>query len=370
MTNPEFTYRDGMSADDNYINWLSELKSRYRKSQAKAAVRVNSALLEFYWTLGRDIVVMHTENKYGSGFFNQLSLDLKNEFPKETGFSVTNIKYMKRWYLFYYEQITIRHQVGDESRQRPVDEFHQQVAEELELPQKFVLVPWRHHVEIITKSKSIDEALFYIDKTIENNWSRNTLESKIALDLYKSQGGAVTNFDKTLPQEQSNLAKEILKDPYNFGFLDIAEEHNEKELEDALEKNITQFLLELGKGFAYVGRQMELRMPSGKAFFPDLIFYHTKLKSYIVVELKAVEFEPEFAGKINFYVSAADELLKEPDDNPSIGLIICRSSDKTIVEWSFRGVDRPLGVATYQLKEVVDRTVKEFELKKKQKQLD
>ncbi|MCR5456208.1 MAG: PDDEXK nuclease domain-containing protein [Bacteroidales bacterium] len=358
MTKPEFIYRDGMSADDNYIQWLSELKKRYRQNQVKAAVRINSAMLEFYWTLGRDIVAMHVESKYGSGFFNQLSLDLKKEFPKDTGFSVTNIKYMKRWYLFYYEEVIIRHQLGDE--------FSCQVDDKLELPQKFVFVPWKHHVEIFTKSKNINEALFYINKTIENNWSRNTLESKISLGLYKSQGGAVTNFDNTLPQEQSNLAKEILKDPYNFGFLNIAEEHTEKELEEALEKNVTQFLLELGKGFAYVGRQMELRMPSGKAFYPDLIFYHTKLKSYIVVELKAVDFEPEFAGKINFYVSAADELLKESDDNPSIGLIICKSSDKTIVEWSLRGVDRPLGVATYQLKEVVDRTVKEFEMKKKE----
>lgn len=367
MTKPEFIYRDGMSADDNYVQWLSELKKRYRQSQAKAAVRINSAMLEFYWTLGRDIVAMHAESKYGSGFFNQLSLDLKKEFPKETGFSVTNIKYMKRWYLFYYERVTNRQQVADDFGQRLVDEFCPQVGDDLEMPNKFALVPWFHHVGIFTKSESLDEALFYIDKTIENNWSRPELSAKITADLYKSQGGAVTNFDNTLPQEQSNLAKEILKDPYNFGFLDIAEEHTEKELEEALEKNVTQFLLELGKGFAYVGRQMELRMPSGKAFFPDLIFYHTKLKSYIVVELKAVDFEPEFAGKINFYVSAADELLKESDDNPSIGLIICKSSDKTIVEWSFRGVDRPLGVATYQLKEVVERTVKEFEMKKNEK---
>ncbi len=358
MTKPEFTYREGMSADDNYIQWLSELKKRYRQNQVKAAVRINSAMLEFYWTLGRDIVAMHAESKYGSGFFNQLSLDLKKEFPKDTGFSVTNIKYMKRWYLFYYEEVI--------NRQRVVDDFHQQLADKLEMPTIFGLVPWGQHIDIITKCTKIEEALFYVHQVIENNWSRPELSAKISLGLYKSQGGAVTNFDNTLPQEQSNLAKEILKDPYNFGFLNISEEHTEKELEEALEKNVTQFLLELGKGFAYVGRQMELRMPSGKAFFPDLIFYHTKLKSYIVVELKAVDFEPEFAGKINFYVSAADELLKESDDNPSIGLIICKSSDKTIVEWSFRGVDRPVGVATYQLKEVVERTIKEFEMKKEE----
>ena len=174
---------------------------------------------------------------------------------------------MKRWYLFYYEQVI--------NRQRVVDDFGQQLADELEMPAIFGLVPWGQHIDIMTKCEKIEEALFYVHQVVDNNWSRPELGAKISADLYKSQGGAVTNFDNTLPQEQGNLAKEILKDPYNFGFLDIAEEHSEKELEEALEKNITQFLLELGKGFAYVGRQMELRMLSGKAFFPDLIFYHT-----------------------------------------------------------------------------------------------
>jgi predicted nuclease of restriction endonuclease-like (RecB) superfamily len=185
--------------------------------------------------------------------------------------------------------------------------------------------------------------------------------------LYKSQGAAITNFDKTLPSPQSQLAKELLKDPYNFEFLTMKKGYDEKDLEDELVKNITNFLLELGKGFAYVGRQMELRMDEETAFFPDLVFYHIPQKRYVIIELKAVKFVPEFAGKLNFYVTAADKLLKGDDDNPSVGLVICRTAKKTIVEWSLQDINKPLGVATYQLQEVVERTVKELELKKSQK---
>lgn len=190
------------------------------------------------------------------------------------------------------------------------------------------------------------------------------LESQLSSELFKRQGAALTNFDAQLPLPQGLLAQEILKDPYNFEFLTMKEGYDEMELEDALIRNITRFLLELGKGFAFVGRQMELRMENGKSFFPDLVFYHTKLKAYIIIELKVVEYIPEFAGKLNFYVTAADKLLRGKDDNPSIGLIICKSSDKTIVEWSFDGINKPLGVATYQLEEVIERTTKEIESRK------
>ncbi len=212
----------------------------------------------------------------------------------------------------------------------------------------------------------MEEALFYIDKTIENNWSRSVLESKLKSGLYWSAGKAITNFASNLPVPQGNLAQSILKDPYNFDFLTMPEGYSERDLEEALVNNITRFLLELGQGFAFIGRQMELRMPDGKSYFPDLIFYHARLKCYVVVELKVVDFIPEFVGKLNFYVSAADELLKQHDDKPSVGLLICKSHDKTTVEWSFRGVDRPVGVASYQLQEVVDRTISEIALKAKE----
>lgn len=225
------------------------------------------------------------------------------------------------------------------------------------------MVPWRHHTDIISECKSVEEALFYIHKTVDNNWSRSVLESNLNTDLYKIQGKAITNFSSKLPLPQSSFAQNILKDPYNFSFLNMQRGYDERKLEDALVNNITRFLLELGKGFAFVGRQTELKMPNGKSYFPDLIFYHTFLKCYVVIELKVVDFIPEFVGKLNFYVSAADELLKQSDDNPSIGVLICKSHDKTTVEWSFRGIERPIGVASYQLQEVVDRTIAEIELK-------
>ena len=216
------------------------------------------------------------------------------------------------------------------------------------MPEIFGLVPWKHHVLIISKCQTLDEAIFYINKVTEEGWSRSRLESQIAANLFGSQGAAVTNFEHTLPAPQSQLAKEILKDPYHFGFLSMSEEYEEKDLEDALVSNVTRFLMELGKGFSYVGRQMELQMPH----------------RYVVIELKVVKYIPEFAGKLNFYVTAVDELLRGEGDNPTVGLIICKSTDKTVVEWSLRDINKPLGVSSYQLEQVVERTVRELKLKK------
>ena len=255
--------------------------------------------------------------------------------------------------------------------QQPIAKFAdtncQQIIGELNFPDIFALVPWGHHIQIVSKSQSVDEALFYINQTIANNWSRDELEGEIKSNLYARQGCALNNFSDTMALPQHQLAQEIIKSPYQFGFLNLKENHDEQELEEALVKNITRFLLELGQGFAFVGRQMELRMPDGQSYFPDLVFYHTRLKSYVLIELKAVKFIPEFVGKLNFYVSAADELLKAEDDKPTIGLLICREADKTTVEWAFRGLDRPLGVATYQIEQIVERTVKELEMNKKNK---
>ena len=373
LDKPTFIYRDGMIADKEYVDWLSELKKRFQSSQAKAAVRVNTAMLEYYWSLGRDIIKKRAESKWGSGFFNQLSADMRSMFPNETGFSVTNLKYMKRWYLFYNEQVAIRQQAADEIGHQAGDEIQKQVlairhqpGDELGMPTIFGRVPWKHHVEIFTKSQSIEEALYYINKVAEEGWSRSWLEDQIAARLFLAQGSAVTNFDKTLPKPQSELAKELLKDEYNFEFLTMKAKYDEHDLEEALVNNITRFLLELGKGFAYVGRQMELRMDDDTAFFPDLVFYHIPQKRYVIIELKAVKFMPEFAGKLNFYVTAADKLLRGDGDNPSVGLIICKTAKKTIVEWSLADIQKPLGVASYQIQEVVDRTVAELELNKKE----
>ena len=399
---PTFTFRDGMTADEGYVQWMADIKQRFRQSQVKAAVRVNTAMLEFYWSVGRDLVALRAEERWGAGVVKQFALDMRQAFPDETGFSDTNVKYMKRWYLFYYERVIkgqrpvdqIGHQVGDELgaaiRQQPADEKSQQfagqienpkigqqvadqldesekgqqVVDQLQFPDSFGLIPWGCHILIFSKCQTLDEAIFYINKVTEEGWSRSRLESQMAANLFGSQGAAMTNFEHTLPAPQSQLAKEILKDPYHFGFLSMSEEYEEKDLEDALVSNVTRFLMELGKGFSYVGRQMELQMPGGQTFFPDLLFYHIPQHRYVVIELKVVKYIPEFAGKLNFYVTAVDELLRGEGDNPTVGLIICKSTDKTVVEWSLRDINKPLGVSTYQLEQVVERTVRELELKK------
>ena len=339
---PAFVKRDAIVSGKEYARLLGELKDRFRRSQIKAAVRVNSAMLEYYWEMGRDISRLYANAKYGSAFFDCLSLDLKAEFPNQTGFSATSIKTAVRWYRFYNKRATIIPQTAEENRQ--------QLVADLEMPVEFGQVPWGHHIQIFTHSKSVPEALFYIDKTIENGWSRSELEAEMDDDLYSKEGKAITNFDEKLPAPYSGLAKAILKSPYDFGFID-KKITSERQLEDALSGDITRFLLELGQGFAYVGRQMELKMPGGQTFVPDMIFYHTRLKAYIVCELKVVPFIPEYAGKLNFYVSAVDELMRQDDDNPTIGLLICKSKDNTVVEWSFRGMTQPLGVAEYKLME-------------------
>ena len=381
---PTFVSRDIMTSDEGYVQWMADIKQRFRQSQLKAAVRVNTAMLEFYWSVGRDLVALRAEERWGAGVVKQFALDMRQAFPNETGFSYSNVKYMKQWYSFYYERVTngqrpvgqIRHQAGDqlevvEKKQQVAGQIEtlkkgQQAAGQLEMPEIFGRIPWFHHVQIISKCQSLDEALFYINKVVEEGWSRSRLENQIAANLFGSQGAAITNFSSTLPDTQSQLAKEILKDPYHFDFLSMKEEYEEEDLEDALVSKVTQFLLELGKGFSYVGRQMELQMPDGQTFFPDLLFYHIPQHRYVVVELKVVKFIPEFAGKLNFYVTAVDELLRAEGDNPTVGLIICKSTDKTVVEWSLKGINKPLGVSTYQLEQVVERTVRELEQRKRE----
>ena len=378
MMEPTFVHRDGMLADNEYVEWLADVKARFRQSQINTSIRVNTAMLEFYWSIGRDLVALRAEERWGAGVVKQFALDMRKAFPDATGFSHTNVKYMKQWYSFYSNQIAKSqqvvgqlkqteksHQVGDQLEQTVKSH---QVGGQLEMPVIFGLVPWRHHVEIFAKSKSLDEALFYISKVAEEGWSRSWLEEQIDAKLFEAQGAAITNFERTLPAPQDVLAKEILKDPYHFEFLSLKERYNEHDLEEALVANVTQFLLELGKGFSYVGRQMELQMPGGQTFFPDLVFYHIPQHRYVIIELKAVKYIPEFAGKLNFYVTAADHLLRGEGDNPSVGLIICKSTDKTVVEWSLQDIQKPLGVATYQLQEVVNRTVAELEQRKKLKE--
>ena len=346
--------------DSDYAEWIADIKKRYRSAQVKAAVKVNAEKILFNWQLGRDLVQKKAEERWGSGVVEQVSLDLKREFPNADGFSVRNLWYMKQWYLFYTQggeeilhqddaelqmtenqYLTKMHQVGAELSS---EKLHQITGE---FPLPFALVPWRHHVEIITKCKSIDEALFYIGKTIEQGLSRSALINCIKANLYEHQGKIINNFTDHLPALQSKLVQEVLKENYDFGFAMVEHEiYDEAELEEALTKNVTDLLLELGTGFAFLGRQKEL-VVGGRSRKIDLLFYHIRLRCYVVCELKAKSFEPEFAGKLNYYVNAVDELLKADDENPTIGLLICSDMDKIDVQWSFKGISTPMGVATY-----------------------
>ncbi len=352
-TIPQFVNSDSFMADKNYVTWLSDLKKRFRMAQLKAAVKVNAELLKFYWSLGEDICERQNEHKWGANFMKRLSLDLRTEFPETDGFSWSNLYKIRKWYLFYSSQTEFLYQAGTKL---------QEVGNaSVKIPEILLSVPWRHQTVIVSKCGTINAALFYLNRVVEDNMSRTELENAVKAQMYERSGKALNNFDVTLPHPQNALAAEIIKDPYKLDFLSLPSKFSEMDLENKLATNITRFLLELGKGFAYIGRQMELDTPSGKSYFPDMIFYHTRLKCYVVIELKIVDFMPEFIGKLNFYVSAADELLKGEGDNPSIGILLCKDKDSSVVEWSLRGITTPLGVASYQLQEVYERTLLEVQ---------
>ncbi len=347
----------------DYRDWLKEIKLRVRQAQVKAAVQVNTALLTFYWELGADIVERQMAAKWGSGFLKQLSVDLMAEFPDMKGFSYNNIQYIRRWYLFYSEGVAncgaTCSTIGQEAVAQLSDfEPSSKVAQLAPLLRngavraqevaQLVQIPWGHNRLIISKCKDVKEALYYVNKTIEHNWSRNVLTHQIESGLYEREGKAVTNFAETLPAPQSDLAQQLIKDPYNFDFLTLTKDYNERELEKALTDHITKFLLELGAGFAYVGRQKGLQVGE-RDFFLDLLFYHTKLHCYVVIELKTGEFEPEYAGKLNFYLKAVDEQLRGDRDEPTIGILLCKSHDKVVVEYALSDIHKPMGVSEYQL---------------------
>lgn len=345
--------------DEGYLFWLQKVKEMYRSSQARAAVRINDVMIEFYWNLGHYIVDLKAESKWGTGVIEQLSLDLREEFPNTRGFSSRNIRSIRQWYSFYSASYTkwpqlvakFENQINWPQAVAKIDKEINlsELVGELHFPVVFGLLPWGHHRLIISKCKDVTEALFYILKDIEGNWSRGVLDDFIAEDLFHTQACLPSNFDTTLPEAYSERIKEVLKDPYDFGFLKLPRKYVERDLEDALTHNITRFLLELGKGFTFYGRQVEL-VVSDDSYFIDMLFYHVRLKCYVVVELKVTDFKPEYVGKLNFYVSAVDHLLKQNDDKPSIGLLICKSKDDTKVEWSFEGLTKPIGVAAYDLK--------------------
>lgn len=320
--------------DENYRKWLTDLKAQVQKTQIKAAVQVNAALLQFYWQLGEAIVVKQQETSWGSGFIQQLSQDLMAEFPAIKGFSKRNLAFIRQWYLYWHEESVIVQQ----------------------LVAQLTSIPWGHNQQIINKCQNRQEALYYVQATLTHGWSRHVLTHQIESGLYQREGKVLTNFAETLPQVQSDLAQQTLKDPYVFDFLTLTKDHSERELEQGLIHHITQFLLELGAGFAYMGKQVPIQVGE-REFFLDLLFYHTRLHCHVVIELKVTDFEPEHAGKLNFYIKAVDEQIRQQGDSPTIGILLCKNKDKTVVEYALSDIQKPLGVTEYQLTKALPKNL-------------
>ena len=329
--------------DTEYKTWISELSSRYRKSQIKAALKVNDEMLRFYYGLGKDIVSMKAESKWGSGFIKNLSRDLKAQNPEATCFSPTNLLYMKNFYLLYQPYLE------DAS-------ITQQLVEQIE--KDIFSIPWGHHTLLIDKFKNESQkALFFVRQTLQNGWSRDMLLNYVSTDLYERQGKALTNFKNTLPEETSGLAQELTKDPYNFAFTGITGKYNERKLKDALLNNITNFLLELGTGFAYVGKEYRLQIGEKEKFI-DLLFYNLTLSCYVVIEVKIGEFDFADAGQLGGYVVACNHILrKEGRDNPTIGLLVCKQKDNLIAQYSLESSSQPLGISEYELEKLYPEKV-------------
>ena len=339
-----------------YRNWIKDVSKRFRQSQLKAAVKVNSEMLRFYWELGRDIAEMSEEAGYGSGFYKAISADLKEVFPDTKSFSTTNLKYMRYFFEMYPTAMENHQQLGEgtgDTQNRPqlVDELSQaknrpQPVDDLEM---IFYIPWGHNRTILDKCKEDPvKALFYVKKTLENNWSRAILMNFLDTDLYEREGKAITNFNVTLPEAQSELAQAITKDPYNFDFIAITEKYNEKELKDALMDNIGRFLMELGTGFSYAGREVELNIGKTENYV-DLLFYNYKLHCFVVVEVKIGEFQAGDMGQLGTYMVAVNHQMKGKKDEPTLGLIICKSKDNVKAQYALEASSQPMGIAVYDI---------------------
>jgi predicted nuclease of restriction endonuclease-like (RecB) superfamily len=307
---------------DGYQVFLTGIKERIRTAQVRAALSVNRELVLLYWQIGREILERQESESWGAKVIDHISSDLTHEFPGIKGFSTRNLKYMRKFAEVWSDE-----------------QFVQQVAAQ---------IPWFHNCTILDKVQDPDEQEWYIRKTIENGWSRNVLVHQLETRLYMREGKAVTNFSVSLPPARSDLATQLLKDPYVFDFLDLGEEALERDLERGLLENLRNFLIEMGVGFSFVGSQYHLEVGE-QDYYLDLLFYHLRLRCFVVIDLKIGEFLPEYAGKMNFYLSAVDDLLCHADDLPSIGIILCKSRNRVIAEYALRDMKKPMGVSTYQL---------------------
>jgi len=318
--------------DDRYSALLNDLKQRIRTAQVRAALAVNRELVMLYWQLGREILQRQQAEGWGGKVIQRLAKDLKREFPDVKGFSRSNLMYMRAFAEAWPDEAIVQQAAGQ--------------------------IPWFHNCTLLDKVKDPDARRWYIQQTIENGWSRNVLVMQIESGLYDRQGGAVTNFARALPAPQSDLAQQIIKDPYNFDFLTISKNARESELENALTYQIRNFLLELGMGFSFLGSQYPIEV-SGKEYRLDLLFYHVHLHCYVVIDLKMGEFEPQHSGQMSFYVAAVDNLLRTDRDDPTIGIILCKSKDRTTVEYALQGSQQPIGVSSYKLRDNLPESLKQ-----------
>lgn len=369
--------------DKDYAQWVEDLSARYRQSQIRASVKVNRELLRYYWELGRDIEEMHVEERWGQSVIKNLSVDLQHQNPNAKGLSVRNIYYCKKFYLLYHQYFAIVPQSVAQLEEEKVpqavaqsSEIFPQLAEQLS--EVLFSIPWGHHRYVMDKcSEEPAKAFYYVRKTMEEGWSREVMLIHMDANLYEREGKALTNFTRTLPAETSELAQELTKDPYSFAFTGITGKYNEGKLKDALLSNISQFLLELGTGFAYVGKEFKLQIGEKEKFI-DLLFYNLKLSCYVVIEVKIGEFDFQDLGQLSGYVVACNHILrKEGRDNPTIGLLICRQKDSLLAQYALEGSNLPLGISEYELSKLYPErvegtipTIEEIESKLNERESD
>lgn len=323
---------DVLVLDGAYREWVASLSGKIRSAQVKAAIHVNSELLRLYWSLGIELVEKSKNAKWGDGLLQNLSRDLLSEFPEMKGFSYRNLKSIRQWVLFYG---------GTEIGKQPVSQ----------LGDGFFEIPWGHHLYILQRCKTIERAVFYLCKTLENNWSRAVLLNFLDTDLYEREGKAITNFSASLPAPSGDLAQNLTRDPYCFDFLEITDRHNERQLKDALVSNIEKFLLELGTGFAYMGREYRLEVGETEQFL-DMLFYNVRLRCYVVVEVKTCAFEASFVGQLGAYTVSVDHLLRKEGDNKTIGLLICKTKDNVFAKYALESSSQPIGISEYELAKI------------------
>lgn len=337
--------------DKEYKAWIESLVVLYRQQQVKAAVKVNEEVIRFYWALGKDISEKAYDNRYGSHFYENVSQDLRSEMGNAQGLSESNIRYAKRFYDLYFGLCANLQQVAEESRfknfQQPAEIFNCLVS-----------IPWTHHLYIIDKAKGDNnKAFFYVRKTMENSWSRNVLLNMMASGLYEREGMAISNFKQTLPMPDSDLAQQMTKDPYNFSFLSMTEDYKEAELKDALIGNIAKTLMELGRGFAYMGKEVRIKIGETEKFL-DMLFYCVPLHRYVVVEVKTGKFDSDNIGQLGTYVVAVNHQLNTEGDNPAIGLLICQEKDTVLAKYALESSSQPLGVSEYELSKIYPENFK------------